>query len=295
MAKRINIALSVITSRLTSLVSVSLVLLLVAGVALGAVATSRIVDGLRSRVGFVVMMEADATGGDINAVKRELTKTSGVASVDYSSPDEVQNRWIEMTGAESAESEALELIDVNPFLPEFEVTVKGTHANSDSMRVMAARLKSLKGVNEVGLQSDVVDSVNSTMKSVTGVLGAIALALLIVSGVLIANTVRLEVYARRFTIHTMWLVGATRGFIRRPFVKRSIVTGLMAGAVADGLLAGALAWWRDADPQASMIVTWSDYGIVACATVVMGMIVTGVAATLATNVYLGRSFNDLFK
>lgn len=290
-----NIRLSVITSRFTSMVSVALVLLMVAMAAMAGIAARRIVDDLRGRMGCVVMMSPEASDADVNGIKRALNDAPFVASYTYASPEQVQTRWIEMTGADKVETEAMDIMDVNPFLPEFDVAVKSQWGSSDSLAAIGERIKALPGVEEVGVQADVIDDVNATISSVMTVLGIIALALLVISGVLINNTVRLGVYARRFTIHTMWLVGATRGFIRRPFIRSSVVTGVLAAILADAILAGALAYWSHVDPDMALTVTRTDYACVAAVTLLLGAAICALAAWLATNKYLGKSFDDLFK
>lgn len=124
-------------------------------------------------------------------------------------------------------------------------------------------------VSEIKVHNELVDRVNSTLRSVSLSLIFVAVALLTVSFILIFNTVRLSVYARRFTIYTMKLVGATAAFIRRPFLVDNIVNGLVAGLIASLALVGTVAYGRTFDLSVSELIDWETVVIV-----LLGVVIT---------------------
>lgn len=286
--------LSATTSRLTSTVSVTLVLLLLSLIAGVLTVTRHVAASVASEIGFVTVMSPEATANDINAMHRQLNGADYTAGLTYSSPEEVNARWIEMMGTDSVELQALESLDENPFLPEFEVKVKPAYSSSDSLNAIAGRLERNQTVDKVVVQAKLIDDVNSLTRNVVTVLLIVACALIAISFVLINNTIRLTVYARRFTIHTMRLVGATNGFIRRPFLVSNIIIGIVAAAISDIVLAALTAWSHFEFPEAIQAFTWTDYSLVAIATFIIGIGICALAALFATNKYLGQDYDSLF-
>jgi cell division transport system permease protein len=140
-----------------------------------------------------------------------------------------------------------------------------------------------------------VDAINDNIQSIAFILTIVAATLLFISFALINNTVRLTVFSRRFTIHTMKLVGASASFIRKPFVLSNITSGIVAGLIADVILAGALFYFHSADPAVAIAVPWELAGLVFTGIVLLGMIICALAATIATNKYLRLSYDDMFK
>lgn len=287
--------ISILTSRFTATVSVTLVLLLLAFVAVTAIVARGVVDSVRSEMGYVIVMAEDASPADINNMKQRLGTLPSTAGYDYASPEIVRERWLEMIGDDEDERVALESLEVNPFLPEFEVNVKPQFATAGALKPIAEELGKAQGVESVTLHLEMVDDINRTTNEIILVMLCVAVALLIISFVLINNTVRLTVYARRFTIHTMRLVGATNSFIRRPFLVTNVVVGLVSGLIADALLAVLTAYARAASPEASVLFSWGDFALVAVATLAAGVVICLLAALFATNKYLSREYDDLFK
>ncbi len=219
-------------------------------------------------------------------------KASGVSSTVYSSPDVVLERWQSMVGEDE---DIVKLSGINPFVGELEVHVTSEYASSDSLDRMIAPLMLMPQVSEVKVHTELVDKVNATLRSVGLGLLIVAVALLIVSFVLIFNTVRLSVYARRFTIYTMKLVGATGSFIRRPFLVDNIVNGLVAGLIASIALALVVLYCRSLDLPVAEMFTLRTVLPVVGALLVTGVLICLIAALFATNRYLRLSYDEMFK
>ena len=140
-----------------------------------------------------------------------------------------------------------------------------------------------------------VDSINHNIKSIALILTIVAAALLFISFALLNNTVRLTVYSRRFLIHTMKLVGATGGFIRRPIINSNMLSGLVAAIIADLLLAGALFYLHSADKVIAAALPWEEAAWVFAGIIVIGIAICSIASLFATNKYLRSDYDDMFK
>ena len=292
MARRRPHIIPLFTTRATATVSVALVLFILGMATLIGIATHVVTNNIRENMGFVVLFNEDVTASDIEAVKKMFDKAAGVSSIAYSSPDVVLDRWQAMVGEEE---DIVKLSGINPFVGELEVHVTSEYASSDSLDRMIAPLMLMPQVGEVKVHTELVDKVNATLRSVGLGLLIVAVALLIVSFVLIFNTVRLSVYARRFTIYTMKLVGATGGFIRRPFLIDNIVNGLVAGLMASIALALVVLYCRSLDLSIAEMFTLQTVLPVVGALLVTGVLICLIAALFATNRYLRLSYDEMFK
>ena len=215
-----------------------------------------------------------------------------MSRTEYSSPDDILARWQKMVGEDE---DILRLANVNPFTAELEVIVNTEYASADSIGGLVAPLALMPQVGDVKIHSDLIDNVNATLRSVSLTLVAIAIALLVVSFVLIFNTVRLSVYSKRFIINTMQLVGATAGFIRRPFLSESVVNGAVAGVIASLIVTAMLYSCRTLDGTIASILDWGTAGLVMGGMVITGMLICLIAALFACNRYLSLSYDELYR
>ena len=280
------------STRATATVSVALVLVILGIAAMVGVATHRLSQSVRDNMGFVVIFNEDVTADDIAGVTEHLKSTGAVSRTEYSSPDDILARWQKMVGEDE---DILRLANVNPFTAELEVIVNPEYASADSIGGLVAPLALMPQVGDVKIHSDLIDNVNATLRSVSLTLVAIAIALLVVSFVLIFNTVRLSVYSKRFIINTMQLVGATSGFIRRPFLSESVVNGAVAGVIASLIVTAMLYSCRTLDGTIASILDRGTAGLVMGGMVITGMLICLIAALFACNRYLSLSYDELYR
>ena len=155
-------------------------------------------------------------------------------------------------------------------------------------------LKEYKAIESVQMHRDVVEQINGNIQSIMLVLGVVLIMLVVISFVLINNTVRLAVYSRRFLIHTMKLVGATPGFIRRPFVLTNVLNGLIASLVAVMVLSGLIYYVVEINADYATLLSVDQVCVVYAALVLAGVLMCSVAAVLATNRFIGLNYDELF-
>lgn len=287
-----EVKISYWAAHLTTVVSVTLVLLLIGIIALITISASSETRRLREKLEVSVVMGDSVTNAATDVIAKQIASAPYALAVKVITKEQALASWKADTG-EDLEA----LFGVNPLSPEITFTVKADYSSEKNLQQIGSSIRSIPGVSDVALpDAAMVDNMNRNIERFSIILGAIALVMVIISFVLINNTVHLAIYARRFTIHTMQLVGATNGFIRRPFVANNMLSGLLAGMISAAVMAVALT----AAPQAGFnnvadYVSWPMYGIVAGGMVVIGVLMCGLAAWGATSRYLGKDYGELFK
>lgn len=267
-----------------------LVLLLLGIIALIGIAANSVKQSIQESMGFNIVLADSIPQNQLNNIKQACSASPAIASQRYVSSEAALAQWQQQTG-----EDLMEILEVNPFSSEIEVKVKAPYANTDSIAKISAPIKSMPGVTEITVPTQMVDAINQSLRSLALVLTAVSALLLLISFVLINNTVHLAIYAKRFTIHTMKLVGATAGFIRRPFITSNITCGIIAALVADAILAAIITYAHTISTEISRAISWPDAACVFVAILIAGIIITGAAALLSTNKYLRADYNDMFR
>ena len=290
MKKKRHSGIPTFSAQITSTISVSLVLLLIGIVAFLGIATHSITESIRENMGFDVILKEGTSERNVNKLKQFWTKAPYTSSVKYRSADDALREWQEETG-----EDLMALLGVNPFSPEFDIRVKSDYANIDSIGKIIAAVEKFPSVSEVSVHTDMIESINNNIRSISIILIIVAASLMLISFVLINNTVRLTVYSRRFLIHTMKLVGAKAGFIRRPFIINNVLNGTMASLIAMGLLTGILYYTQSVDRAVMAAIDYETILCVFACLLVLGITICATAALMATNKYLRISYDDMFK
>ncbi|MDE6332594.1 MAG: permease-like cell division protein FtsX, partial [Muribaculaceae bacterium] len=246
-------------------------------------------EQIRSNMGFIIKVQRDATDADINRLKQQLPKMPFTASAVYASPEQILQEESGYLG-----ENASEMLDINPYNPEFDVKVNPDYASADSIEAIRKQLGTDPVIEEIITAPSTIDNVNFFVSRITWILLSVAGALLLISFVLINNTVYLAVYSRRFIIHTMRLVGATPGFIRRPFLMAGLASGIVSGLAAVAILAASRLWLASLDPLFEQSLRWPELLTVCAGIIITGIIICTTASALATNRYLRTSYDEMF-
>ncbi|MBR6883963.1 MAG: permease-like cell division protein FtsX [Bacteroidales bacterium] len=219
----------------STVISISLVLLLIGVASLLLLNARSVSDYFKENVQVSVLLRQDVTEEQGLAFESTLAGIPGVRSTTFISREQGVEEMAQMLG-----SDFLDVFASAPVPVSIDVNLQADYVSTDSLEVVKAALSASPLVEEVVYQTSLVEALNANLEKIGLILGVLILLLLFISFVLIGNMVRLNVFSRRFTIHTMQLVGATRGFIRAPFIGQSALQGLFAALVAIGLLVGGL-------------------------------------------------------
>lgn len=291
MAKQKKSKISYFQSNITATVSVALVLILIGVTAFLGLSARTMSRELKENMGFSIVLKTDATDADIAGLKAIFAKAPYVAKTTFISKDQALEQWKKDTG-----ENLVETFGVNPLSAEFQVNVKANYAEIGKLKSIQAQLMHQSGVEDIALYETEVETTNKNIGNITIVLLFVAALLVFISFALINNTVRLTVYSRRFLIHTMKLVGAKPGFIRRPFVVQNMLNGLIAAAVACLVFVGS--YFAAQDIVGGLVGTMFNELEVAAVFVglaLAGVVICGIAAFFATNKYIHLNYDDLFK
>ncbi len=216
-----------VNAYLSSVISISLVLLLVGVASLLLVNARSVSDYFKENMKVSVLMKTDVAEEDALAFRRKIDGMRFIKSSDFVSREQGISEMRSLLG-----EDFLDVFETSPIPVSIDVTLKADYVSADSLDMVKSEIAASPLVDEVVYQRSLVDALNSNLSKISVVLGIFIVLLLFISYVLINNTVRLNVYARRFTIHTMRLVGATRSFIRAPFVLQAVFQGIFSAIVA---------------------------------------------------------------
>lgn len=285
------------TSRLSGLqavtlcISTALVLILLGLVVFSTLTGRNLSSYVKENLVVTMMLEREMSDTEAQTICKGLGNRPYIKQVNFISKKSALDDATKQMGINPAEFTD----GVNPFSSSIELTLWGNYANSDSLAWISKELKRYPKVAEINYQKDLIDTVNRNLAKIGLAMLVLAILLTFVSFSLINNTVRLDIYARRFSIHTMKLVGASWGFIRRPFVRRAVCTGLLAALLANLFLAGCIYALYRYEPEILTVVTWREMAITAAAVVLFGIIITALCANISVNKFLKMKAGELYK
>ena len=219
----------------STVISISLVLLLVGVASILLLNARSVSDYFKENLQVSVLMKQDVTEEQALQYQSSLAQVPGVKATTFISREQGIEEMAKMLGRDF-----LDVFSTAPVPVSIDVNLEAAYVSTDSLEVVREALSASPLVDEVVYQTSLVEALNANLQKIGLVLGVLILLLLFISFVLIGNMVRLNVFSRRFTIHTMQLVGATRGFIRAPFIGQSALQGLFAALVAIALLVAGL-------------------------------------------------------
>lgn len=275
---------------MTSCISTTLVLLLLGLVVLFALSARHLSQSVRENLTITLLLDDDVETEQADTLAMRLSAKPYVGRTVVISREQALKEESERMGTDPTEF----LGGENPYTASIEMNVVADYACTDSLIWISKELKAMWQVADVIYQRDLVDQVNATLQKITIVLALLALLLMIISVVLINNTVRLSVYSRRFTIHTMRLVGASWGFIRWPFIKRSLCIGLIAAALANIILFSGIYWVRQNDPDIAVIITPEIIFTMVAAVVLAGFSLTFICTWFSVGHFLRMKENEMY-
>ena len=274
---------------ITSSISTTLVLLLLGMVVFFVLSANNLSNYVRENIGFTVLVSDDMKEPEALKFQKTLNEKAYVKESAYISKEQALKEQTEAMGTDPAE-----FLGYNPFTASIEIKLNAEYANSDSIVWIEKEILANKKVMEVNYPQDLLDSVNQNLQKVSLFLLGLAGLLTLISFALINNTIRLAIYSKRFLIHTMKLVGASWGFIRRPFLLRNMWIGILAGLLADAILMAMASMLVKYEPELIEIVTPQTMLIVMTSVFVFGLAITSFCAYISINKYLRMKASALY-
>ena len=276
---------------ITLCISIALVLILLGIVVFFGFTGRNLSNSVKENFVVTMMFEHDMTTPEAQGVCQTLTKRPYIKQIQYVSKEQALAEATKEMGIDPTEFTDGE----NPYQSSIELTMRSAYANNDSLAWISKELKKMPKVTEVNYQKGLIEVVNRNLAKIGFGLLFLAVLLTLVSFSLINNTVRLGIYARRFSIHAMKLVGASWGFIRRPFVMRAVVIGFLGAVIANLVLAGCFYALYSYDPEIMSIATWDVLAITAGVVFLFGIIITALCANISVSTFLKMKAGELYK
>lgn len=288
--KRKNIVFRrLIRSYITSVVSISLVLILVAATAIFAANAKNIARYFKENMTVSVILKQSTSEREAKVLADYLSKQEYVKSSRYVSKEEGAKEMESLLGADF-----LNVFESSPIPISIDLKLDGNVITKDSLNFIKTKIQKDKLVDEVVYQESLVEALNANLNKISVVVGVVILVLLFISFALINNTVRLNIYARRFTIHTMSLVGAKRSFIARPFIRQAVIEGAVAGILAGGVMYGVVAYLKKGSPLVGDLIRTDVMLEVLGLTVLLGILICVLSTLIVVRRVAYISKDDLY-
>lgn len=274
---------------LSSIISISLVLLLVGIASLLLVNARALSDYFKENMQVSVMMKQNVDESDALRYKEKLDQNGFIRNSVFVSREQGRREMEEMLGADF-----LNVFETAPIPVSIDVTLNAEYVSADSIEVVKAAIMESPMVEEVVYQKSLIDTLNANLSKISAVLSVFIVLMMFISFVLINNTVRLNVFARRFTIHTMKLVGATRAFIRAPFLIQSLFQGVFAAFVAIMAIVGLLFFVRSEFEQLFEVFRLEMLLVVMGIVLASGIVICLLSTWLVVNKLVSLNKDELY-
>lgn len=277
------------SSRLSTIISISLVLFLLGALGVLLLHARQLSDYVKENIEISLIIRPEADSLQTAALLAKITSLETVKSARVVSKEEAA----EVLKKELGE-DFVSFLGYNPLSPSIDIRLNAAYAEETAIAAFTGSMRLEPIVAEVQYQPNLVESINRNLRTITWITLSFSVLLILVSIALINNTIRISLYARRMLIRSMLLVGATKGFIRAPFLIKSMVNGMAGGMVANVLLAGVLYVATLKIPELSLIRDYESMGIVAGALLITGVILSLICTVFAVNKYLRYRTDNLY-
>ena len=274
---------------ITAGISTTMVLFLLGLVVFFVLTANNLSVYIRENIAFSTILDDGIKETSIIKLQESLNKKNYIKQTIYISKDQALKEQIEAMGTDPSE-----FLGHNPFNASIEIKLNAGYTHPDSIKWIEKELMANKNILEISYPQNLLDSVNRNLQKISAFLIGLAVMLSLISFSLINNTIRLTIYSKRFLIHTMKLVGASWGFIRRPFITRNLWIGILSGAVANAILTASAYTAVKYEPELLAIVSPESIMIVAVSVMIFGIIITTLCAYISINKYLRIKISELY-
>jgi cell division transport system permease protein len=278
------------TFYISTIFSISLVLVMVGLLGLIVLHGKNLSNFVKENIVLNVVIKENAGDNEIFTLQSNLEKNESIKSTQFISKESAAKNLSKDLG-----EDFVKFLGYNPLSASIDVYLKADFANKERIQKLVTKLKKKEIVKDVIYQESLIDMVNENLKSISLVIIAFGFTLLLIAIALINNTIRLAMYSQRFIIRSMQLVGASKGFIRKPYIVSGMIHGLLGGIVAILLLLSTLYIAKTEMPELAMLQNYVEFGVLFAAIILMGIIISIFSTYFAVNKYLNQHIDDLYK
>ncbi|WP_313267030.1 permease-like cell division protein FtsX [Sphingobacterium sp.] len=274
----------------STVISIALVLLVTGMLGLLLVHAKNLSKYVKENIVLNVIVNDGTSEGDVLSLQKDLEKDPYVLRTEYISKELAAKNLKEDLG-----EDFVQYLGHNPLLPSLDVYMKENYANTDSIKTFIEKISKNNKIKEVVYQESLIDMVNQNVRIIGMIVLAFAVILLIIAVALINNTIRLAIYSQRFLIKSMQLIGATKNFIRKPFITYGIIHGLLGSLIAILLLILTLKFAQQQIPELVFLRNWLEFGVIFLGVILIGILISGLSTYFAVTKYLKAQSNDLYR
>ena len=273
---------------ITACISTSLVLLLIGIVALLLLTANDLSRHLKQEMTVEVILKESISETQFSSLKRSIEASAYCETCSYISKDDALADMTKAMGTDPSQ-----FLEYNPFYASLNIRLKADYACSDSLKVIEKSISAKEGVREVTWQKDLLDIINSNIRKVAGIMLILAAILSLVSFTLINNTIKLTIYSQRFILYSMKLVGAKWSFIRKPFIRRNLLIGLVSALLTCIMIWYGLKIGLRYEPWLVMLSEPRLLIPVFITVTLIGLLITGFCALHSVNRFLRMKSGEL--
>ncbi|MET1055028.1 MAG: permease-like cell division protein FtsX [Pedobacter sp.] len=278
------------TIYISTIFSITLVLLMLGVLGLILVHAKNLSNYVKENIVLNIIVDEGAKEADVLQFQKELNANPAVKQTQYVNKELAARNLTQDLG-----EDFVNFLGYNPLLSTVDVYLKADYANNKSIDALKANISKNPVVKEVIYQSSLIDMVNQNINTIGLIVLGFAAILLVISIALINNTIRLAIFSQRFIIKSMQLVGATKNFIRKPYILVAMLHGLIASFIAVIILLGLLFYAQKEIPEIVILRNYTEFGIVLLFLVGVGIFITALSTTFAVNRYLRLKIYDLYR
>ncbi len=278
------------TIYISTIFSITLVLLMLGMLGLILVHAKNLSNYVKENIVLNIIVDEGAKEAEILQFQKDLNSNVAIKNTQYVNKEIAAKNLTQDLG-----EDFVNFLGYNPLLSTIDVYLKADYANNKSIDTLKAEIGKNPVVKEVIYQSSLIDMVNQNINTIGLIILAFAAILLVISIALINNTIRLAIYSQRFLIKSMQLVGATKNFIRKPFILVAVLHGLIAAIIAVILLLGILYYAQKQIPEIVILRNYTEFGIVLLVMLGIGIFITAISTSMAVSKYLRLKIYDLYR
>ncbi|WP_149526030.1 MULTISPECIES: cell division protein FtsX [Sphingobacterium] len=274
----------------STVISIALVLLMTGLLGLILVHAKNLSRYVKENIVLNVIVNDNVSEGDVLTLQKDLEKDPYVLRSEYVSKELAAKNLKEDLG-----EDFVEYLGHNPLLPSVDIYLKEQYANSDSIQTFIDKVGKNSRIKEVVYQESLIDMVNKNIRIISIVILAFTAILLIIAVALINNTIRLAIYSQRFLIKSMQLIGATKNFIRRPYIMYGIAHGLIGSLIAILLLVITLHFAQKQIPELVILRNWYEFAVIFIFVIALGILIAAASTYFAVTKYLRAKSASLYR